>query len=216
MFNPRPRRACWLVRATDRWLPLHLFAKLPLLHQYTLLVWVLIEISMFCLGLWKKYIYICILYAIKCVICRSDVTYVVSDVDPNESISASQCPVHQGNKPWWNHKKKWMTLSSAAHLICGANSTTTIVTTPRPATSSSSSIAAPVCASRCLLPAGCRWSVGRQISWCQSRKWVHGVVRRGRRRRTHRERNHGIVVLLVVGVSLFPGPRIEYAIVQEH
>lgn len=45
MFNPSPRRARWLVRAADRWLPLHLFAKLPLLHQYALLVCVLIEIS---------------------------------------------------------------------------------------------------------------------------------------------------------------------------
>lgn len=100
---------------------------------------------------------------------------------------------HQANKPRWNDLEKWMTLSSAAHLICGVNRKTTIVTTPRPATSSSSSIAAPMCASPCLLPAGCWGSVGRQISWCQSRKWVHGVVRK-RRRRTRRERNHGIVV----------------------
>lgn len=33
MFNPIPRRASWLARAADRRLPLHLFAKLPQLHQ---------------------------------------------------------------------------------------------------------------------------------------------------------------------------------------
>lgn len=57
MFNPSPRRARWLVRAADRWLPLHLFAKLPLLHQYALLVCVLIKIFVFRLGLWNIYVH---------------------------------------------------------------------------------------------------------------------------------------------------------------
>lgn len=144
--------------------------------------------------------------SVRCDVCCKGSGEVVMRASVHRNVPSTKPTSRDGitRRNGWH----WL---SAAHLICGENRNTTIVTTPRPATSSSSSIAAPMCASRCLLPAGCRWSVGRQISWCQSRKWAHGVVRRGRWR-THRERNHGIVVY--GGVLMFPGPRSEYTLTQ--